>query len=79
MSETDVNLSLNSSVLSKKRDMFMFYFQIMAIFIVLVVSLGNIIFKNGDQVLWTTLLGWTLGYVLPPPKLRKVEANDSID
>jgi len=49
----------------------MFHFQMIVLFIMLMVSLANIILESGDQVLWTTLLGWTLGYVLPPPKLRK--------
>jgi hypothetical protein len=54
----------------KNRSQFMFFAQIIVIYIVIITSLFNISFKNGDSQLWIALLGSAIGYILPAPKLK---------
>ena len=54
-----------------------FFSQIIAIYIILLVSLisvslitAGVVFDNGMLSLWSTLLASGLGYLLPSPKLK---------
>jgi hypothetical protein len=48
-----------------------FFAQIVIVYIVIITSLFNLTFRNGDNQLWTALLSSSIGYILPAPKLRK--------
>jgi hypothetical protein len=48
----------------------LFIVQILVIFTVVVSSIANLSFKNGDSNLWTALLSCSIGYVLPNPKVK---------
>jgi hypothetical protein len=50
--------------------MILFIAQICLLAIVVLVSLGNLTFNNGDQNLWMILASSCLGYVLPNPKIK---------
>ena len=54
-----------------------FLTQIIAIFIVIIVSLYNLSAKTGDDSLWTALLTSCLGYVLPNPKVKSAKINNN--
>jgi hypothetical protein len=54
---------------------FIYLSQILAIFIVMLVSLYNLSTKSGDDSLWTALLTSCLGYMLPNPKIKIVKPN----
>lgn len=48
-----------------------FFCQILIIFIVVVVCLYNLTANTGKDTLWTALLGTSIGYLLPNPKIKR--------
>lgn len=57
----------------------LFAFQLVAILIVVIVSLINLSFNNGDQRLWICFLSTSLGFILPNPKLNiKATKSDGV-
>ena len=50
----------------------LFLFQVIVIFIVVITSIVNLTIENGNLNLWTALLSSCLGYILPNPKLKKI-------
>lgn len=49
----------------------MYFSQIIALYIVIIMGLINISIKNGDSNLWLSLLSGSIGYLLPNPSLKK--------
>ena len=67
----DKNLERRNSNLNfTKPDVMLFAFQVVLIFIVVCVSLLNLTFQWGNLNLWTVILTWSLGYIMPNPKLK---------
>jgi len=48
-----------------------FYFQVVLIYIVVIVSIVNLSLNKDEGKLWTALLSSALGYILPSPSLKK--------
>lgn len=48
-----------------------FFFQIILIYIVVIVCVINLSIDNGNSNLWTALLSSSLGYILPSPSMNK--------
>ena len=53
------------------KEEFTFFAQVVLIYIVCITCIINLSIGNGNSNLWTSLLSGSLGYILPPPKLRK--------
>lgn len=54
-----------------------YYCQIVAIYIIVITCLLNLSLFNDKDCVWSTLLSASIGYLLPPPKLKKSK-NDSL-
>lgn len=54
-----------------------FFSQIIILYIVIITAVVNLSIQNGDPTLWSTLLGSSLGYILPQPniKLNKITST----
>lgn len=52
-----------------------FFFQIILIYLVVIVCVVNLSISNGNSNLWTALLSSSLGYMLPSPSpvKKKIE------
>ncbi len=50
---------------------FVFFVQVVLIYIVVITSIVNLTINGDDGKLWTALLSSSLGYLLPNPSLRK--------
>jgi hypothetical protein len=48
-----------------------FFCQVIALYIVIIVCLVEIILDHGDHDLWYSLLAGSIGYLLPNPSLNK--------
>ena len=48
-----------------------FFSQIIILYLVIVSAVINLSIQNGDPTLWSTLLGSSIGYVLPNPNLKR--------
>lgn len=48
-----------------------FFSQIIALYIVIIISLINLTINNGENNLWLSLLSASIGYMLPNPSLKK--------
>jgi len=46
--------------------------QIVALFLIVIVSLLNLSLSDRDKVLWSTLVGAGFGYLLPNPRFKRV-------
>ena len=53
-----------------------YYCQIVAVYIIALTCLLNLSLFNDKDCVWSTLLSASIGYLLPPPKLRRVK-NES--
>lgn len=49
----------------------MFFSQIFALYIVIIIGLINITLQNENSNLWLSLLSGSIGYLLPNPSLKK--------
>lgn len=49
----------------------LFVVQLLVLVSIMITSIVNIMMKTGNLPLWTALLGSSLGYLLPTPKLSK--------
>lgn len=49
----------------------LFIVQLLVLVSIMLTSIANIMLKTGNLPLWTALLGSSLGYLLPTPKLSK--------
>ena len=72
---TDGNQSTrcNWNVFGNKipKEEFVFFAQVVLIYIVCITCIINLSIGNGNSNLWTSLLSGSLGYILPSPKLSK--------
>lgn len=48
-----------------------FFTQIIALYIVIIIGLINVTLQNGNSNLWLSLLSASLGYLLPNPSLKR--------
>ena len=56
------------------KEEFLFFAQVVLIYIVCITCIINLSIGNGNSNLWTSLLSGSLGYISPSPKLRKYVA-----
>ena len=68
-------LSMRLSDITHKH--IIYYSQVVAIYIIVLTCLLNLSISNDKDCVWTTLLSACIGYLLPPPKLRKTK-NDTL-
>ena len=54
-----------------------YYCQIGAIYIIVIACLLNLSLFNDKDCVWSTLLSASIGYLLPPPKLKRSK-NDTL-
>ena len=50
-----------------------FFSQVIILYILIICCLVNITLDNGNRELWSTLLGSSIGYLLPSPRLKKLQ------
>jgi hypothetical protein len=50
---------------------FVFFVQVLLIYIVVITSIVNLTLNKNEGKLWTALLSSSLGYLLPNPSLKK--------
>ncbi len=48
-----------------------YYCQVVVIYAIVITCLLNLSLSNDKDCTWTTLLSACIGYLLPPPKLKK--------
>ena len=53
-----------------------FIFQVIILYIVIITCIINLSLKNGTSELWVSLLSYSLGCLLPSPKIKKVNFNN---
>lgn len=51
--------------------------QVCVIYLIVVVCLVNLSLYNDKDCIWSTLLSASIGYLLPPPKLKRIK-NDPL-
>ncbi len=54
-----------------KHNKVIYYFQVIVIYAIVITCLLNVSLSNDKDCTWTTLLSACIGYLLPPPKLKK--------
>jgi hypothetical protein len=58
-------------------DTALFLCQVLVIFIVVCVSLINLSLQWGNQQLWTVVLTSCLGYIMPNPRLKLIDRQET--
>ena len=53
-----------------------FIFQVIIFYIVIITCIINLSLKNGTSELWVSLLSYSLGCILPSPKIKKLNLNN---
>ena len=53
-----------------------FIFQVIILYIVIITCIINLSLKNGTSELWVSLLSYSLGCILPSPKIKKLNLNN---
>ena len=53
-----------------------FIFQVIILYIVIITCIINLSLKNGTSELWVSLLSYSLGCLLPSPKIKKLSLNN---
>ena len=66
-----LNLSSNTA------DIIAFLFQVVAVYIVIVISLLNLTRGSDNKELWVSLLSSSVGYLLPTPILTKKQVSSA--
>ena len=66
-----LNLSSNAT------DVIAFFCQVVAVYIVIIISLLNLTRGADNKELWVSLLSSSVGYLLPAPILTKKNVCDS--
>ena len=78
--ESPENSSMTGSfkVLGKKvrKLEIVFIFQVIILYIVIITCIINLSLKNGTSELWVSLLSYSLGCILPSPKIKKLSLNN---
>ena len=49
--------------------------QVLVLYILIITCLVNITLNNGNRELWSTLLGSSIGYLLPSPRMKVANNN----
>ena len=52
-----------------------FFSQVIILYIIIIACLVNITLKQGNRELWCGLLGSSIGYLLPSPRLKSMTKN----
>ena len=58
-------------------DLILFFAQVFAVYIVISISLYNLIKGDSNKELWISLLSSSVGYLLPSPILSKKNVSSS--
>ena len=66
-----LNLSSNTA------DIIAFLFQVVAVYIVIIISLLNLTRGSDNKELWVSLLSSSVGYLLPTPILTKKHVSSA--
>ena len=78
--ENNENTSLTGSfkIFGKKirKPEIVFIFQVIILYIVIITCIINLSLKNGTSELWVSLLSYSLGCLLPSPKIKKLSLNN---
>ena len=78
--ESPENSSMTGSfkVLGKKvrKPEIVFIFQVIILYIVIITCIINLSLNNGTSELWVSLLSYSLGCILPSPKIKKLSLNN---
>lgn len=78
--ESTENSSLTGSfkVFGKKirKPEIVFIFQVIILYVVIITCIINLSLKNGTSELWVSLLSYSLGCILPSPKIKKFNLNN---
>ena len=53
-----------------------FIFQVIILYIVIITCIINLSLKNGTSELWVSLLSYSLGCLLPSPKIKKLNGSN---
>ena len=53
-----------------------FICQVIILYIVIITCIINLSLKNGTSELWVSLLSYSLGCLLPSPKIKKLSLNN---
>ena len=56
-----------------------FVFQVIILYIVIITCIINLSLKNGTSELWVSLLSYSLGCILPSPKIKKINNSQNND
>lgn len=56
-----------------------FISQVIILYIVIITCIINLSLKNGISELWVSLLSYSLGCLLPSPRLNKVYTNKNVN
>ena len=79
--ETNENTSLTGSfkVFGKRirKAEMTFIFQVIILYILIITCIMNLSLKNGTSKLWVSLLSYSLGCLLPSPKIRKLNTTSN--
>ena len=68
-SPTSSRLSARWSEITHRQ--IIYYCQVIVIYAIVITCLLNLSLSNDKDCTWTTLLSACIGYLLPPPKLKK--------
>ena len=49
--------------------------QVVVIFVIIITCILNLSLTNGNKEMWVSFLGYSLGALLPPPKIKKSLIN----
>ena len=83
MNNDNSSVSESLSKLGKKvkKPEIAFIFQVIIIYIAIITCIINLSLKNGTSELWVSLHSYSLGCILPSPKIKKInntQNNDTI-
>ena len=65
------------NLLASATDVIAFLSQVVAVYIVIIISLLNLTRGADNKELWVSLLSSSVGYLLPAPILTKKHVSDS--
>jgi len=52
-----------------------YFCQVIVLFVVIISCIINLSLHNGNSEMWVSLFGYSLGAILPPPKIKKAVGN----
>ena len=54
-----------------------FVFQVIILYIVIITCIINLSLRNGTSELWVSPLSYSLGCILPSPKIKKINTSNN--